>query len=408
MKPNAPRARIEELRISGFRAFENARLKLDYFTVLVGHNGSGKSTLIDALEFVRDALSDSLENALDRRGGLQALLHRGAHSGHLSIAVKARVSFLHFHPRRPTPDRILSLHDAPLQSMLATYGFRLSPKRGGAGFAVKDERVWADGKELFSGDMKERGTLAYWPSSSLGLPLMAGSHPVLRALLKNLQQGIRAYNLSPAAIRSEPPVGRSSILSRNGDNVGDVLHHLQRDKAEREWLTRHLSAITPDVVGVKATAAAGRRLIQFLQRRSKGSKSRFNIGDMSDGTLRSLAILLALRQKPAPALICIEEVEDSVHPAALGVLLDAISASTEKGQVLITSHSPEALNHPAVTPDRVRIVEWRDGRSQIFQINPGTHKMSKPPLSVGSLLRANALFPAKTPELIEGDIFRVP
>jgi predicted ATP-dependent endonuclease of OLD family len=129
---------------------------------------------------------------------------------------------------------------------------------------------------------------------------------------------------------------------------------------------------------------------------------------MSDGTLRGLAILLALRQDPAPALTCIEEIEDSVHPAALGVLLDAIAASTERGQVLITSHSPEALSHPAVTPERIRIIEWRNGRSHIFLPSPGSHEMSKPPRSVGTLLRTNALFPAKTPERIEGDIFGNP
>jgi predicted ATPase len=227
-------------------------------------------------------------------------------------------------------------------------------------------------------------------------------------LLEALRTGIRTYNLSSAAIRAEPPVSRASTLTRNGDNAGDVLHHLQRHKKDLDWLIRHLSAITPAISGIKASTAAGRRLIQFIQRRSKSSTSRFNIGDMSDGTLRCLAILLALRQKPTPALTCIEEIEDSVHPAALGVLLDALSASTERGQVLITSHSPEALSHPAVTPERVRIIEWRNGRSQIFRPSPGAHEMSKPPRSVGTLLRTNALFPAKTPELIEGDIFESP
>jgi len=69
MKADGPRVRIEELRLRGFRAFENARLTLDDLTVLVGRNGAGKSTILDAFEFVREALSDSLENALERRGG---------------------------------------------------------------------------------------------------------------------------------------------------------------------------------------------------------------------------------------------------------------------------------------------------------------------------------------------------
>jgi energy-coupling factor transporter ATP-binding protein EcfA2 len=406
MKPNAPRARIEELRISGFRAFENARLQFDDLTVLVGHNGSGKSTLIDALEFVRDALSDSLENALERRGGLQALLHRGPRSKDLSVAVKLRLPpGPWLRARGPLYDLVEmpSVADAPLPpEPTATYGFRLGPKRGGLGFVVKAESARGNTDHLPAVSLPSQ------PSSALGLPLVANMDPLFGALLDALRTGIRAYNLSPAAIRAEPPIGRAGILSRSGDNAGDVLYHLQRHKEDLDWIVRHLSSIIPDVVDIKARAAAGRRLIQFIQRRSGKSISRFNIGDMSDGTLRCLAVLLALRQNPTPMLTCIEEVEDSVHPAALGVLLDAISSSTERGQVLLTSHSPEVLSHPAITPERVRLVGWRNGRSQIFHPSPGTRKMSTPPRSVGSLLRANALFPAKTPELIEGDIFKVP
>ena len=196
-------------------------------------------------------------------------------------------------------------------------------------------------------------------------------------------------------------------MRRSGSNAGDVLHYLERNKADTAWRTKHLAAITPGIVRVRSEIAAGRRLIRFHQRynKSKTAGNVFDVGDMSDGTLRCLAILLALRQKPAPALVCIEEIEDSVQPAALGVLLDAIAASTSRCQVLLTSHSPEALSHPTVTPERVRIVEWHEGRSQLFKLSPGAQEMSRPPRSVGRLLRTNALFAAEDSEHIEGDFF---
>ncbi|HLL03604.1 MAG TPA: AAA family ATPase [Myxococcaceae bacterium] len=407
MNRSSPRAYIEELRLSGFRAFENARLRLDDgLTVLVGHNGSGKSTLLDALEFVRDALSDSMENALDRRGGFQALLHRNTRNSDLSIVVKLRL------PAGPRPHRsVFDPFEVPFvesgtvfRELRASYGFRLVPKRSGPGFAVQDEFAWVEDQQLPTWNLRVMNV----PRSTLVLPLLSDVTTAYRALLVALRSGIRVYNLSPAAIRSEPPVGRASILSRSGDNAGDVLHHLQRNRKELDWLIRHLSAITPDIVSIKARTAAGRRIIQFTQHGANGSKSQFNIGDMSDGTLRGMAVLLSLRQTPTPALTCIEEIEDSVHPAALGVLLDAISASTERSQILLSSHSPEALSHPVVTPERVRVIEWHTGRSQIFLPSQGAHEMSKPPRSVGALLRTNALFPAKKPERIEGDIFANP
>lgn len=411
---DSTRVHIEELRISGYRAFENARLRLDDLTVLVGRNGAGKSTLIDALEFVRDALSDSLANALERRGGIEALLHHGAREAEeLSVAIRLRLpgEYLQEVKRRVR----LPMSQVLLKAgAVVTYGFRVAPKRGGLGFEVKKEIARSEHQEFVRAGSTNRRLFSsphgvgVISRDALILPFAAEYDALSRALLEALKTSVRAYSFSPAAIRVEPPISGASILNRSGSNAGDVLHHLERNRADAAWINRHLAAITPGIVRVRSEAAAGRRLIRFHQRynKSKTAGVVFDVGDMSHGTLRCLAILLALRQKPSPALVCIEEVEDSVHPAALGVLLDAIAASTSHCQVLLTSHSPEALSHPAVTPERVRIVEWCEGRSQLFRLSPGAEEMSRPPRSVGKLLRTNALFTAKDSERVEGDFFK--
>lgn len=55
---------IEQLRLRNFRSYADACLRFEDFTVLIGQNGAGKSTLREALEIMRDALTDSLSNAL--------------------------------------------------------------------------------------------------------------------------------------------------------------------------------------------------------------------------------------------------------------------------------------------------------------------------------------------------------
>jgi predicted ATPase len=415
------RVHIEELRLVGYRAFENARLRLDDLTVLVGRNGAGKSTLIDALELVRDALSDSLEIALDRRGGLPALLHRGSRTAReLAVAVKLRLPARSLHEAVRSMDLPMAVHDEErLGDATALYGFRLGPSRGQGGFRIKQEfaqvgahrqvRVEARGR-VKAGQIGLRlAPSPVMPSqNSLALPFLSGGNPLMRALMDALKVSVRAYRLSPEAIRAEPPIGRASILSSNGNNVGDVLHRIEWNKPARTWIIKHLAAIAPGIVDIKSGAAAGRRLVQFFQRGKDSTRIRFDIGNMSDGTLRCLAMLLALRQEPMPTLVCIEEIEDSVHPAALGVLLDAIAASADRCQILLTSHSPEALSHSAVTPERVRVVEWRAGRSQLFRLSPGAEEKSRPPHSVGKLLRANALFTADTSEQVEEQLFAEP
>jgi len=403
---NSSGIHIVELRLAGFRAFENVRLRFDDLTVLVGRNGAGKSTLIDALEFIRDALNDSLENALTRREGLSALLHRGSkRAKELSVALTVRMSPAYLRAVTQRTGLVIAQQHIR-EGVFATYGFQVIPSRGPKGFRVKYETVWLDTNEGSIGQFsKSSGWARISAGEGLGLPLFVPGQPTFQLVLDALKTSVRAYRLSPEAIRQEPLIGRTSILRRNGDNAGDVLHYIESNKKDLAWITKHLAAITPGISRIKSGTAAGRRLIQFFQQGGKSSKVRFDIRDMSDGTLRCLAILIALRQTPSPALVCIEEIEDSVHPAALGVLLDAVASSTRRCQVLLTSHSPEALSHPAVTPERVRVIQWRNGRSQLYRLSEGAEEMSRPPRSVGKLLRSNALFTADEPESVESGFF---
>lgn len=395
-----PPVQIDGLLLIGYRAFENARLEIEPLTVLVGRNGAGKSTLIDALEFVGDALSDSLENALERRGGLRALQHRGSRSKpSLAVALHLRMSSQHL---REVSERTgLALEEVASPSEVgAMYGFRLTSVRGGAGFLVEDEVARCGKHGFVVGKELKKGALI---RDTLSLPIRARQDLLLRSLLEALKTGIRAYNLSPAALRAEPPIGRASLLRRDGANAGDVLRYIEANEQDHQWIVRHLAAITPGIVDVRSGTAAGRRLIRFIQRSATRARVRFEVGDMSDGTLRCLGILLALRQRPAPAIVCIDGMEESVHPAALGVLLDAAAASTGRCQVLLTTHSPEALSHPSITARQLRVIEWSHGRSQVFCLSPEAEVMSRPPRSVGTLLRTNALYTAERPELVKGD-----
>ena len=119
---------LTELRLRHFRAFENARLVLDPMTLLVGRNGSGKSTIMEALDFLRDAVTDSLVNALERRGGLRALRQR--QSGRVA-------------PYDVSVAVVLRYEGKPV-----LYGSRMGSKRGGSGFSVKEEVLQGGGPRL--------------------------------------------------------------------------------------------------------------------------------------------------------------------------------------------------------------------------------------------------------------------
>jgi predicted ATP-binding protein involved in virulence len=103
----------------------------------------------------------------------------------------------------------------------------------------------------------------------------------------------------------------------------------------------------------------------------------------------------------------VDEIENSVHPSGLAVLVDAALASCDRTRVVLTSHSPEVLSLPAVTGERVRVIEWRDGTSHVFRLNPETLASVNEIDTVGWMLRSNALWPAPQPETCPGDLLAV-
>jgi len=214
------------------------------------------------------------------------------------------------------------------------------------------------------------------------------------------------HQFSPQAIRSEPKIGSEERLNRDGSNAGDVLKHTR--PKDRDWIEEHLEAAIPGIRGVRATARVGRRVIVFEQEGGNGQTCHFDALTMSDGTVRSLGILLSLRQTPRPSIVLLDEIEDSLHPDAHGVLLDAIHSASDEFPVVISTHNPEILSHPTAMGKRIRIVQWDEGTSQIYHMSSQVLANLKPPQTVGRLLRSNALWTQALPSTTgaEADFFK--
>ena len=67
---------------------------------------------------------------------------------------------------------------------------------------------------------------------------------------------------------------------------------------------------------------------------------------VSDGTLRFIAIAVALLSAESPQTIVFEEIDSGLHPARLGTLVDLIERLTAEtgSRVITTTHSPELLS----------------------------------------------------------------
>jgi predicted ATPase len=117
---------------------------------------------------------------------------------------------------------------------------------------------------------------------------------------------------------------------------------------------------------------------------------------MSDGTLRGLGVLVAMLQAVggATTLIGIEEPEIALHPAAVGVVIDAIRDASLHTQLIVTSHSPDLLDRDDLDADEILAVRAHEGVTEIGPLNEyGRTALRGKLFTPGELMRMNELVP---------------
>ena len=209
------------------------------------------------------------------------------------------------------------------------------------------------------------------------------------------------YDLSPAAIRQPQPPDPGLLLRRDGSNLASVLAHLEstrRDVLER--IVEYLRVLAPGIESVRRIDAGPMETIEFRQAVAGAPNPwRFSAINMSDGTLRGLGVLVAMLQSVAgeTSLIGIEEPEVALHPAAVGVIFDAIRDASLHTQLVVTSHSPDLLDRTDLHPDEILAVRSHAGVTEIGPLNEfGRTALHTNMFTPGELMRMNELEPDPT------------
>lgn len=372
---------LHRVIIKNYKSIAACKVELGRLTFLVGPNGSGKSNFLDALRFVADALRTTPDHALRDRGGINEVRRRS--SGHpTNFGIR-----LEFTLEGGTPGH---------------YAFRIGAKPRG-GFEIQTEeflvrslpRAWfrVDSGRLSPGFSAESRPAVV--SDRLFLVSVSGDsqfRPVYDALSQ-----MAFYNLNPDRIRELQTSDSGEILARDGSNAASVLRLLsESNPLQCKRIEDYLSKVVPGIKGVAAKDLGPRETLEFRQEVSGARDSwRFLAANMSDGTLRALGILLGLFQSGRGnriALVGMEEPEIALHPAATGILLDALREASLDSQIVVTSHSPDLLDN--LTDETILAVSTVQGDTVVAPIDAASRAMLRDRLyTPGELLRLNQLEP---------------
>ena len=379
--------------LKNYKSIAACDVQLANLVFLVGPNGSGKSNFVDALRFVADALRTSLDHAMRERGGIKEVRRRSTgHPTHFGIRLEFNL---------PSGE-------------IGHYAFRIGARPRG-GYEVQTEECVVHPVDPLTPTASFRvraGTVSSTvevppPAQSDRLYLVnASGLPEFRPVYDAFSR-MGFYNLNPDRVRELQKPDQGDLLARDGGNIASVIDQMEKRKdPAKSRIQEYLEKVVPGVHGVAHKEVGGMETLEFRQVVPGASAPwRFPSGSMSDGTLRALGILVALLQsrngdRTDVPLVGIEEPEVALHPAAAGVVLDALREGSASTQVVVTSHSPDLLDDERLETDSILAVMARNGETLVAPVDEvGRKALHEHLYTAGELLRLNQLVP--DPKAIE-------
>ncbi len=361
-------------------------MSLGPITFLVAPNGAGKSNFVEAIRFLSYALAGSLEQALDARSGFRSILYQGP-------GAESTISFeIFFHLG---------------SDQLGNYLVQIGAIKNGPISVAKEECTVKSGQrhdwfKVCRGVVTSNQGVT--PAASeeklylVNASGLAAFEPVYRAL-----SSIVVYNPVPDEIRGFQSEKHYRNLDRTGSALAETIYRMKSSAPERlSRVTDYLRRINPSVLDIEAVSQDGSYNLRFEVDRGGDIREDFPSQNMSDGTLRALAVLVALFQKGDRyplSLIGLEEPEAGLHPAAAGVLFDSLVEASYLGQVVVTSHSPDLLDRDDIPEDAIKAVAIHEGRTISGQVdNVGRSALRERLYTAGELMRMDQLRPEGTPD----------
>lgn len=341
---------LSRIQLEGFRSIRKLDLRLGRTTLLIGPNGAGKSNLLAFLKMVPMMESQSLRLFIGRSGAAESNLHYG--------------------PKR-TPVMSFRIDVEQDDGAASAYAVRLAHAAGDSLVFVEESALarkpgqpqWETAnlgvghvESLLKSSSKSQ---ALWPASVV-------RHWVSRMNFYHFHDTSRESPLRGHGRQEE-----SDYLRSDGRNLAPFLYQMansssEADRAAFDRITRILQQIAPFVKSLEPALTDPNDPVHSMVRLDwvDQKDERFGVHQLSDGTLRAIALITALAQpkERLPQFICIDEPELGLHPAAVASLAGLVRSVSGWCQVLLATQSPALLDE--FTADDVVVVENHAGESR--------------------------------------------
>ena len=341
---------IRRIKIKNFRSLD-VDFQLDPVTVLIGRSGTGKTNFVSALRFLREIILQQRVQDNFRYN-----------PGHFETKFFPNIFPL------TKKDKDMSLgyeieFDVPPLSEQFHYFLDISNQSG-----IVRETFLIDNQPII-----RQATNPH----TCQLSTFQGNKKVSIARIA-LTQGLACYDF-PGSVctNGDQNTQRKAVqssqtnegLADRAENYSAVFNAIVKDLTKQEsWnmIDRSLQNLNATVETVTPNSQNEQQIL--VTHKFGDHAVPFDIGKESEGFRRFFAHLLAVYQTPPKQTLVFEEPERGIHPGALESLAEILKFCPEEGhgQVILTTHSPQLLDH--FEPESIRAVVMEDGVTKIGAI----------------------------------------
>lgn len=329
---------LKEIHLNGYKSVDGATgqiIPLGDVTVLLGANGSGKSNLVSFFSMLNSMAAGGLQQYVGKQG-VSRLLYYG--------------------PKQT--ESVLFRLEFESDGMRGSYETELShgiPDR----LFISSERVVCHEAGM---PQPVEYTLAQGTNES---GLGADTHEISKILLHGLLSGIRTYQFhdtsDTARIKDRCYVDDARYLRSDAGNLAAFLRMMNQAGKYKKYydrIVRHIRRVMPQFGDFVLEPLPGNEnYIRLNWTDSSGNGYLFDPAQISDGSLRFMAIAALLLQPPEllPKFIVLDEPELGLHPSAIGELAGIVRAAAQKTQVLLATQSTRLIDE--FLPEDLVVVE---------------------------------------------------
>ena len=404
--------RLKKLVVKNFKSLRDCEVELNKFNVLIGPNASGKTNLVEVFKLLRKIYVEGDENPFLEWWGYNNVVWAGKEELPITVGMLFDVDGYDVYFETTFTGTGGSFRI--LKEVLEVKGYLTLEKKGPSVHLKYSERFYWATKEvpglinnLFIPPEPELMLEAPGSSSLLGLlspekpeeafflevlgklfgalPLIKTRHAYKKEIfvvspkigedlvISRFVKGflllvssplLRQLNIRGAKNPQYPR--KETTLNEDASNLVPLLYNIWlREGRLPDEIAKPLSMVFPNTRVFFQLTEDGRVMMKVFENNLELAPP-----SISDGFYKVLAILTAAYLKPP--LLIIDEIENSLHPETLGLIIDTLKES--ESQVIITTHSPVVVD--IVEPSELVLVDKEKGET-IFKRIKNPEKIKK-------------------------------